>query len=119
MKKKLIDRLLDKVHKFTELGIALSVEKDHHKLLENILNGAKTLTNADGGTLYTVKHEAYLKFQIVKSDTLGLHWGRGDDVTATFARSFPDIPLYRDDGSPNDNLVAVCSVIHDKTIKII
>ena len=37
-----------------ELGIALSAEHNHARLLEKILLGAKELTNADGGTLYLV-----------------------------------------------------------------
>ncbi len=35
-----------------EIGIALSAERDHDRLLEEILLGAKDLANADGGTLY-------------------------------------------------------------------
>ena len=38
-----------------ELGIALSAERNHNRLLEKILLGAKELTNADGGTLYLVR----------------------------------------------------------------
>src|SRR6266496_5174039 len=34
-----------------ELGIALSAEHNHNRLLEKILLGAKEMTNADGGTL--------------------------------------------------------------------
>ena len=37
-----------------DLGIALSAEHNHDRLLETILLGAKELTNADGGTLYLV-----------------------------------------------------------------
>ncbi len=37
-----------------ELGIALSAEHNHNRLLEKILLGAKEMTNADGGTLYLV-----------------------------------------------------------------
>ena len=37
-----------------DLGIALSAEHNHNRLLETILLGAKELTNADGGTLYRV-----------------------------------------------------------------
>ena len=35
------------------IGIALSAEKDHNRLLEMILIRSKEITNADGGTLYT------------------------------------------------------------------
>ena len=40
-----------------ELGIALSAERNHARLQEKILLGAKELTNADGGTLYLVSED--------------------------------------------------------------
>ena len=36
--------------RLVELGTALSSERDHDRLLEMILLGAKELTRADGGT---------------------------------------------------------------------
>jgi hypothetical protein len=59
------------------LGIALSAERHHNRLMELILSGAKELTNADGGTLYL--HDAAnqtLQFAIVLNDTLGDRAGR-------------------------------------------
>lgn len=40
------------IEKLNEIGIALSAEKNTPKLLEMILRGAKTILNADAGTLY-------------------------------------------------------------------
>ena len=40
------------IEKLNEIGIALSAEKNTPKLLEMILKGAKTILNADAGTLY-------------------------------------------------------------------
>src|SRR5579872_7120018 len=57
--------------KLIDLGIALSAERNHNRLMELILSGAKELTNADGGTLYL--HDAEnrtLRFVIVLNDTL-------------------------------------------------
>jgi HD-GYP domain-containing protein (c-di-GMP phosphodiesterase class II) len=48
----------------TNVGIALSAEKDHVRLLELILIKAKALTNADGGTLYSC-HDDKLSFEIM------------------------------------------------------
>ncbi len=42
-----ISRLLRELN---EIGIALSAEKDHDRLLELILVKAMEITNADGGT---------------------------------------------------------------------
>ena len=44
---------IDSLKRLTEVGIALSAEKDNGLLMELILESAKDLTNADGGTLYT------------------------------------------------------------------
>ena len=46
------------------IGIALSAEKDHGRLLEMILIRAMEITNADGGTLYTRTEDERLKFEI-------------------------------------------------------
>jgi hypothetical protein len=44
--------LLDSIDRLNEIGIALSAESDTPKLLELIVMGAKSLTNAEGGSLY-------------------------------------------------------------------
>src|SRR6266481_2962193 len=59
-----------------EFGIALSTERDHNRLLEMILLGAKELTNADGGTLYLVGEGGrQLHFMIMRNDTMGIALG--------------------------------------------
>ncbi len=44
--------LLQRLDQLLEIGVALSSERDINKLLESILVAAKSITNADGGTLY-------------------------------------------------------------------
>ena len=119
-----IDQLIQALNKFKELGIALSVEKNLNKLLERILIGAKDLSNADGGTIYTITDDKRLKFEIVKSDTLELNcgpkelnWRYNENTKASFSNIFKDIPLYFD-GSPNKKLVVAYSVINDITVNI-
>ena len=56
--------MLRKIEKLNEIGVALSSEKNNQRVLELILNGAKQLTNADGGTLYTLTEDKTLKFEI-------------------------------------------------------
>ena len=48
----LLARNLDKL---TQIGIALSAEKNHHRLLDTILTHSRELTNADAGSLYLVE----------------------------------------------------------------
>jgi len=54
-----------------EISLALSQEKDLRVLLEKIVEDAKRLTSAEGGTLYSLK-EGHLHFEIVRNDKLKL-----------------------------------------------
>ena len=91
-----------------ELGIALSAERNHDRLMEKILLGAKALTNADGGTLYLLKPERReLAFAILRNDTLGVAMGG----TTGNAISFPPVPLYDEAGAPNHKNVSAHAAI--------
>ena len=56
--------LLQRLDQLVEIGVALSSERDINKLLESILVAAKSITNADGGTLYRMQDGRDLKFEI-------------------------------------------------------
>lgn len=106
-----ISRLLRELN---EIGIALSAEKDHDRLLELILVKAMEITNADGGTLYTRTDDQRLKFEILHNRSLNIHKGgtSGEEI------SFYPIALYDDEGKPNIHMVAASAVISDKTVNI-
>lgn len=95
------------------VGVALSAEKDHDRLLEIILMRAKDMANADGGTLYLRTEENSLKFEIVHTDSLGIRMGGADGEPITF---YP-IKLMND-GEPNMHNVAACAVLKNETINI-
>ena len=73
-----------------EIGIALSTERNHNRLMERILLEAKELANADGGTLYLRTDTDTLKFEIMRTDSLGIALGgtTGKPIT------FPPLRLY-------------------------
>ena len=106
--------LLKRLERLNIIGVALSAERDHKRLLEMILLGAKEITNADGGTLYSVTDDKCLKFEIMRTQTLGIAMGgtTGQDIP------FKHLPIYLDDGSPNLNMVAAYTVLNDKTVNI-
>jgi HD-GYP domain-containing protein (c-di-GMP phosphodiesterase class II) len=106
--------LLQRSEKLVEIGIALSAEKDQARLTETILIGAKTITNADGGTLYSVTEEGALKFEIMLTDSLNFAMG---GTTGT-AIPFPPIPLHDADGHPNEGNVVTHAVLNDTTVNI-
>ena len=96
-----------------KIGVALSSEKDINRLLETILQAAKTITNADGGTLYRV-FDDHLKFEIVLNDSLKIAMGgtTGNEVP------FYPIPLHQSDGSENTSMVAAYAALHDESVNI-
>lgn len=99
------------------VGAALSSERHLPKLLETILTTAKLITRADGGTLYRVtEDQRQLRFEIVRTDSLGIAFG---GVTGQpLDGRFPQLPLYREDGSPNLNLVAAYAAVKQETVNI-
>lgn len=106
--------LLKRLERLNAIGVALSVERDNQRLLEMILLGAQEITNADGGTLYTIHEETHLKFEMMRNKTLNLSLG------GTTGKEIPflPLPLYLEDGSPNLTTVAAHATLNSKTINI-
>ena len=106
--------LLEKLEKLTEIGIALSSEGDTQKLLELILLGAKEITHADGGTLYSVQEDNTIKMEIIRTDSLNYAMGgtTGNKIP------FPPISLFDREGRPNLRMVVTNAVLRDSTINI-
>jgi HD-GYP domain-containing protein (c-di-GMP phosphodiesterase class II) len=102
------------IEELTDIGVALSAEKDHSRLLELILSKAKELTRADGGTLYFHTEDNRLRFEIMITDSLGIHSGgtSGKDI------DFPPIDLYDENGKPNKHMVAAWAAISGETVNI-
>ncbi len=96
-----------------KIGVALSSEKDINRLLETILHAAKTITNADGGTLYRVVDD-HLKFEIVLNDSLKIAMGGTTGIEVPF---YP-IPLHQPGGIENNSMVAAYAVLRDESVNI-
>ncbi len=105
---------LQRLKTLLNVGIALSAEKDGTRLLEMILQEAKRIAFADGGTLYTRTEDNHLKFEIMLNDTLKLHTGGTSGAPVIL----PPLPLYNNQGEPNLDMVAVCAAVRGKTINI-
>ncbi|CEG55764.1 HD family phosphohydrolase [Legionella fallonii] len=98
----------------TDIGTALSAEKDHVRLLELILQKAQQITHADGGTLYTCTEDKELKFEIMINTSMNIHLGGTSKDKVTFA----NLPLYDKQGRANDRMLAPWAAISRKTINI-
>lgn len=98
-----------------DIGIALSAERDINKLMENILLEAKSLSNADGGTLYIRTEDNRLRFEIMRTDSLNIAMGgtTGKDI------NFPPLALYdAKSGEENHKNVASSAALTHQSINI-
>jgi len=103
------------LRRLIELGIALSSERDHNKLLELILLETKRIANADGGTLYLMSDDdRSLSFEILRNDTLNIAMGGTTGVDITF----PPLALYDDEETPNYTSVATAVALNKMTVNI-
>ncbi|MFC7514885.1 GAF and HD-GYP domain-containing protein [Herbaspirillum sp. GCM10030257] len=92
-----------RLEQLTELSVELSTNHDIALLQERILKAAKSMTHADGGTLYrTSADKKSLSFHISINDSLGMYQGG----TSGHSVDIPDIPLYTASGSKNLGAVA-------------
>ena len=122
---KLLETVVDEVRLFAEgqighiqrlanIGIALSAEKDIHRLFEMIVDEAMQVTSADAGTLYIVDDEnKVLRFEILKNKTLNTHMGGTSGVPITL----PPVPL-EVDGKLNYSNVSSHSALTGKIANI-
>ncbi len=102
----------EKINKLNKVGTALSAEENLDSLLEMIVSEAKSLTNADGGTLYLMD-EKHLRFKVVQTDSLAIKMG-GTSGKITW----PPLPLYLEDDTPNKKMVAATCALENRLINI-
>ncbi|MDQ5849355.1 MAG: phosphohydrolase, partial [Pseudomonadota bacterium] len=105
--------LVLRLEQLNAIGASLSAERDLDRLLEAILTAAKTITRADGGTLYRLTDDKTLRFEIVRTSSLRYYLG---GTTGNPVPFYP-IQLYRD-GKPNHSMVAAYSALTGKTVNI-
>jgi HD-GYP domain-containing protein (c-di-GMP phosphodiesterase class II) len=111
-----VEDLFRRLEQLNEIGAALSLEKDLNRLLENILIAVKTITRADGGTLYLVHEQGNcLNFEIVRTTSLNIAMG---GTTGTPVPFYP-IQLHVKDGKPNYQMVAAYAALTGKTVNIV
>ena len=104
-----------KLSYLNEIGIALSSEQNLDRLFERILLAAKTITGADGGSLYLFNPERKtLRFVVMRTDSLGLAKGG----TSGKPISFMEIPLYLEDGSANHTMLVSHVALTGQAINI-
>lgn len=98
----------------SDIGIALSTEKSLDKLLEMILVKAQELTNADAATIYKCVDGRELRFEIMLTHSLGIRLGGTSGQKITLS----PLPVYGNDGSPNNHMVATWVAASKTTVRI-
>lgn len=105
--------LRQRLRELLAIGSALSTERDLPRLLERILETARTLAHADAGTLYRIEGDA-LRFEVIRNETLGFRMGGHSGTPIDFA----PLPLYRPDGTPNHGMVVAHAALTKETVNI-
>jgi len=68
-------KLEEHIRKLNQIGIALSSEQDLNKLLETIVQEARSFTHADGGSLYIIE-KGRLNFTVAQTQSLSERDGK-------------------------------------------
>lgn len=101
------------IKNLSEIGIALSAEKNLIRLLEEIISQARIFSNADAGTLYIMNDEkGCLEFAIVQNDTMKIRMGG-----TAGAITWPPVPIVKD-GQPNLSNVSSYAAITGTLVNI-
>lgn len=104
----------DHLRRLTQIGMALSAEKDINRLLEIILIETRAITSADGGTLYLIsKNGTELHFSFVQNVSLNINMGgTGGKIT------WPPILLKEENGEWNHENVSAHVAITGEPVNI-
>jgi HD-GYP domain-containing protein (c-di-GMP phosphodiesterase class II) len=108
-------QIAQRLHLLTELSVALGNGADTGALLDRILQAAKSMTEADGGTLYRPSADGQsLCFHISVNDTLEIYQG---GVSGNPIEIAP-VPLFEADGSQNLASVAAFAANTRQSVNI-
>lgn len=111
MSELLQEQIAQRLEQLTELSVALGHSHDTVDLLERIVALAKSMTGADGGTLYRPSADRQsLEFYITINDSLGIRQGGAVGV--------PGVPLYDAGGAPNLDAVAAYAAHSGESVNI-
>jgi len=109
------------IRRGADIGRALSAESDINKILEMILDEARTMTGADAGTLYILDNDLHsLRFKILQNDTMGIRMGGTGNLENELPNApftLPNVPLYKE-GKENHSNVSSHAALTGETINI-
>lgn len=114
----LIAGLEYQIERSSEIGVALSKEKHMPKVLEMIIDEARRITSADGGTLYMMIDEGKrLQFEIMQTGSKGIRFG--GTAPDPVPESIYPVKVYDPEtGEPNYHMVSAYVALTGKTVNI-
>lgn len=99
-----------------DIGLSLTSERDHDRLIEKILLAAKQFCRADGGTIYLATEDDHLEFAIMRNDTMGTALG---GTTGKPLDQLPRVPLKDPEtGEPNQRNIAAFAANTKRSVNI-
>ncbi|MDA3788428.1 MAG: GAF domain-containing protein [Desulfobacula sp.] len=102
------------IKKLSEIGMALSIEKDINKLFEMIIDQARNFCFAEAGTLYVVdKDNQSLKFEVMQNEAMNTRMGGFNGESIQLA----NVPLYIN-GKPNHSNVSSYVALTGNTVNL-
>src|SRR6056297_1166838 len=102
------------IKKLSEIGMALSAEKDMNKLFEMILNEARRFCRAEAGTLYILdRKKQSLRFEVLQNDRINI----GMKEQSQPLIQLPDVPLYINN-QPNHSNVSSHAVLNKSIVNL-
>ena len=108
---KLAEEQLEHINRLSNIGLALSQERDIDKIFDLIIDEALAYTNADAATIYSVSDDKkYLNFEVLQTKSKGIKAGGSFGPI-----QLPPVPLYKEDNHPNLSNMASC-VYHTKEV---
>jgi len=106
---KLAEEQLVHINRLSNIGLALSQERDIDKIFDLIIEEALAYTNADAATIYSVSDDKkHLNFEVMQTKSKNFKAGGSFGPI-----QLPPVPLYKEDRSPNLANMASC-VYHTK-----
>jgi HD-GYP domain-containing protein (c-di-GMP phosphodiesterase class II) len=101
------------IERLLKVGASIASNSSLDVILETVLEEVMELTGADGGTVYLVNDKS-LDFKIVRNRSLDVNMGGESGAKI----DWKSLPMYKEDGSPNLEMVAVMCAIKGEIIDI-
>ncbi len=99
-----------------DVGLSLTSERNHDRLIEKILLAAKQFCRADGGTIYLATEDDHLEFAIMRNDSMGTALG---GTTGKSLDQLPRVPLKDpESGEPNQRNIAAYAANTKRSVNI-